>query len=124
MTELFKQAMIILFHGGSITPVGGGKYRICDPARNSKATVGFNTYKKMKSHCKRKGMMWVIDKRLILSYRRNHWVKKSYIEIRDKSIMYKATQEALSLMLSFPTYIAYMCYPSSPLTIRKFNPAN
>lgn len=84
MDQRFKQGIEALLGGGSIA-FAGNKYRIRDKDTNPILTIRPSTMVGYLRHCKKVKGVFVINKKRILSYHGNSWIKKRYKQLRKSN---------------------------------------
>lgn len=114
MTNKQKQILEALFRGGHIVKVHPGLYTVrdakCNPIRRANDATVHQVFK----YCKKIGkktVAHVLDKKLVLKLRANHWVKKRYKEVRDQLLILNTADAALAMMQSFPVTVGFACEP-------------
>lgn len=122
MTDRFKDAMKAILRGGSIAFLGSGKYRVRDVTATPVMTIGTGMYQDLIRHCRKKGNVWVINKKKILSYHGKSWVKKEYKKIRYEGTVIQLADIAMrSLLKLYPKTAGYTCFPCTNTSIIKFD---
>lgn len=111
MTDQFKKGMEAIIRGGSIANIGNGKYRVRDREARPVLSVRYSTFISYSRHCRKRGNVWVLNKKKILSYHGKSWVKKTYKVCRDQALIEKSERDLTKIINSFPTTIGFTCEP-------------
>jgi len=89
-TDLQKAIIRYLSQGGSIVTMGRGRYTVRDHNKVSHIRCAYETIFRIKSYMVKKSYknssMWVLNKRAVIALRKNHSLKKIYLENRKKVI--------------------------------------